>query len=79
MAVEAVGCVIQEGSGFLALFPRQSYPKDHGLVAKPDSWPRVGLYATEPEAQVGSSWLQLSTCLNAFAAADPASMHCESP
>lgn len=55
MAVEAVGCVLQEGSGFLALFPRQVDPKDHGLAATPECWPRVGLYATEPEAQVGSS------------------------
>lgn len=61
MAVEAVGCVILEGSGFLALFPRQGDPRDHGPLATPDCWPRVGLYATEPEAQVGSSWLHLPT------------------
>ncbi|KAL4423368.1 hypothetical protein ABPG77_004299 [Micractinium sp. CCAP 211/92] len=75
MAVEAVGCVIQEGSGFLALFPRNSYPKDHGLVAKPDSWPRVGLYATEPEAQRVVDLLRLKEALDSGTSPETVPLH----
>lgn len=64
MAVEAVGCVILEGSGFLALFPRQGDPRDHGPLATPDCWPRVGLYATEPEAQRVVDLLRLKEALD---------------